>query len=186
MLKPYLVAAALAACLALAAPAAARASFTAAPSPATATQAGSHQAFAIHADFANDPTGGALTLHLPPGLVGNPRGDGIGFCTEAQFRSSSCPPNAQVGTAQANGGAATGAVYNLVPQSGEPARLGITAVPLGLPLLGTAYNEAAVTVRPDGGLDSTISSLITTLGQAITSLDLTLDKSFMTLPTSCD
>jgi hypothetical protein len=179
------LAASLAACFALAAPAAAQASFTAAPSPATATQAGSHQDFAIHADFAHDPTGGPLTLHLPPGLVGNPRGAGIGFCSEAAFKSSTCPPNARVGTAKANGGAASGGVYNLEPQGNEPARLGIEAVPLGLPLLGTAYNEASVSARPDGGLDSTIASLSTTLGQAITSLDLTLDKSFMTLPTSC-
>jgi hypothetical protein len=185
MTRLRLAATALAASFILAAPAAAQASFTAAPSPATATQAGSHQAFAIHADFANDPTGGALTLHLPPGLVGNPRGAGIGFCSEAAFRSSTCPADARVGTAQANGGAASGGVYNLEPQGGEPARLGIEAVPLGLPLLGTAYNEAAVKVRPDGGLDSTIASLSTTLGQAITSLDLTLDSSFMTLPTSC-
>ena len=56
MVRLRLLAASLAACSALAAPAAAQASFTAAPSPATATQAGSHQSFAIHADFANDPT----------------------------------------------------------------------------------------------------------------------------------
>jgi hypothetical protein len=185
MTRLRLVAASLVACFSFAAPAAAQASFTAAPSPASATQAGSHQAFAIHADFANDPTGGPLTLHLPAGLVGNPHGPGIGSCSEAAFKSSTCPANARVGTAQANGGAASGGVYNLDPQGNEPARLGIEAVPLGLPLLGTAYNEAAVTVRPDGGLDSTIASLSTTLGQAITSLDLTLDSSFMSLPTSC-
>jgi hypothetical protein len=182
MTRLRLLAATLAAAASLAVPAAARASFTVTPST---TQAGAPADVTVHADFAQDPTGGPLVLHLPPGLVGNPRGPGIGACAEAAFRSSSCPANSRVGTAQANGGAASGGIYNLVPQGGEPARLGIEAVPFGLSLLGTAYNEASVSARPDGGLDSRIASLSTTLQQKITSLDLTLNRSFMTLPTSC-
>jgi hypothetical protein len=182
MTSPRLLAATLAAAASLAVPAAARASFTVTPST---TQAGAAADVAIHADFAQDPTGGRLVLHLPAGLVGNPHGPGIGACAEAAFRSSTCPANTRVGTAQANGGAASGGIYNLVPQGGEPARLGIEAVPFSLPLLGTAYNEASISARPDGGLDSTIASLSTTLQQKITSLDLTLNRSFMTLPTSC-
>jgi hypothetical protein len=159
----------------LAAPAAANAAFTITPST---TQAGAPAQVAIHADFAANPD--SVTLHLPPGLVGNP--GPFTPCTESQFQSDSCPSASQVGTASANGGLATGEVYNLVPHADEPARLGIRVAAL---LILPARNEASVTLRPDGGLDSTIASLQSVGGQAITSLDLTLDSAFMTMPTSC-
>ncbi len=41
-----------------------------------------------------------------------------------------------------------------------------------------------MTLRPDGGLTSTIAQL-STGGLPLTSLGLTLDSDFMTLPTSC-
>jgi hypothetical protein len=172
-----LLAASLAACTALAAPAAAQASFTITTST---TQAGAPAQVKIHVDFAKDPAGHPLTLHLPAGLVGNP--GPFAKCTEAQFKSvTGCPGSSQVGSASANG-LASGGVFNMAPQGDEPARLGIV-VNLGLPILPLARNEASVTVRPDGGLDSTISNLSSPL--AVTSLDLTLNANFATLPTSC-
>jgi hypothetical protein len=172
-----LLAASLAACIALAAPAAAQASFTVTPST---TQAGAPAQVRVHVDFAKNPAGHPLTLHLPAGLVGNP--GPFAKCTEAQFKSvTGCPASSQVGSASANGLAA-GGVFNMAPQGDEPARLGIV-VNLGLPILPLARNEASVTVRPDGGLDSTISNLSSPL--AVTSLDLTLNADFTTLPTSC-
>jgi uncharacterized protein YcnI len=174
-----LLAATLAAAASLAAvPAAAQASFTVTPDT---TQAGAASQVVIHTDFATDPTGGPLTLRLPAGLVGNPQP--FARCSETQFRNDQCPAGSQVGSASANG-LASGGVYNLAPQGDEPARLGIVVTLLGIL---TAHNEASVKVRPDGGLDSTIASVQTTQGipVAISSLDLTLDSDFATLPTSC-
>ena len=56
----------------------------------------------------------------------------------------------------------------------EPARLGIS-------IAGLIKNQASVSLRPDGGLDSTTDELPI----AVSSLRLTLDSGFMTLPTSC-
>ena len=67
-----------------------------------------------------------------------------------------------------------GFVYNLEPNADEPARLGIS-------ILGLIKNQASVSLRPDGGLDSTTDELPI----AVSSLRLTLDSDFMTLPTSC-
>jgi hypothetical protein len=161
--------------LCLAAPATASASFTVTPST---LQAGAPAKVAIHADFASSPT--AVTLHLPAGLVGNP--GPFAQCTEAQFQSDACPAGSRVGDASANGGVASGGVFNLVPHPDEPARLGITVAAL---LVLPARNEASVSLRPDGGLDSTISELKSVAGLSITSLDLTLRETFMTMPTSC-
>ena len=43
-----------------------------------------------------------------------------------------------------------GQIFNLEPEPGEPARLGIAIV-------GLVKNEASISLRPDGGLDSTIA-----------------------------
>jgi hypothetical protein len=170
-----LLAASLAACIALAAPAAAQASLTVTTST---KQAGAPAQVVINASFASSPK--SVALHLPAGLVGNPAP--FAQCTETQFQANGCPTTSQVGTASANNGLASGGVFNMVPRGDEPARLGITATAA---LLFSAHNEASVSVRPDGGLDSTISNLQTTLGQNITQLTLTLQSSFITLPTSC-
>jgi hypothetical protein len=160
---------------AIAAPA--RADFSVTPST---TQAGAPANIAIHATFASSPS--HVALHLPPGLVGNP--SAAPRCPLATFRSGTCPGASQVGTASATSGlfSLSGGVFNLEPEPGEPARLGITTELLGLfPL---ARNEASVSLRPDGGLDSTIASLQAD-GLDVDALDLTLDSSFMTMPTSC-
>src|SRR4051812_61702 len=124
----------------------------------------------INATFSQSPT--SVVLHLPPGLVGNPKS--AEQCTPAAFEGLGCSAASQVGTASANG--IPGAIYNLKPNPDEPARLGIS-------VLGLIKNEASVSLRPDGGLDSTIASLSSPL--PVSSLGLTLDSSFMTLPTSC-
>ena len=162
--------------LALAAPA--QASFTVTPST---TQAGAGADIAIHADFASTPS--RVALHLPPGLVGNP--NSAARCALATFRSARCAPASRVGTATAHSGvlALSGGVYNLEPEPGEPARLGI-AIEL-LSVIPLVRNEASITLRPDGGLDSTIAQLQTG-GLSLDALDLTLDGSFMTMPTACE
>jgi hypothetical protein len=175
VIRLRLAAAALAACVVLVAPAAAQASLTVTTSTA---QAGAPAQVTINASFASSPS--SVVLHLPAGLVGNP--GPFAQCTETQFQNNACPTASQVGTASANNGLASGGVFNMVPRGDEPARLGITATAV---LLFSAHNEASVSVRPDGGLDSTISSLQTTLGQNITQLSLTLKSSFITMPTSC-
>ena len=169
MPRPILLAAAL--FLTGAAPA--HAAFTVTPST---TQAGAPANVTIHADFGTTPS--HVALHLPPGLVGNP--SAASKCPIATFKAGGCSPASQVGTASATpslGIPIPGVVYNLEPQPGEPARLGIT---IGL----LVQNQASVTLRPDGGLDSTIAALEDG-GLGVKALDLTLSSSFMTLPTSC-
>jgi hypothetical protein len=150
------------------------AAFTVTPST---KQAGAHADVTIHADFASTPS--HVMLHLPPGLVGNP--NAAAKCPVASFEGAGCPANSRVGSATATPRTlplpVVGDVYNLAPQPGEPARLGIS-------ILGLIKNQASVTLRPDGGLDSTIASLDPgPLG--LSALDLTLNSAFMTLPTSC-
>ena len=157
---------------ALSAPA--HAAFTVTPST---TQAGAHADVTIHADFGATPN--RVALHLPPGLVGNP--NAAAKCPVATFEAGGCPANSRVGSAIATPRTlpvpAFGDVFNLAPQPGEPARLGIS-------ILGLIKNQASVTLRPDGGLDSTIASLDPG-GLGLSALDLTLNSAFMTLPTSC-
>jgi hypothetical protein len=80
----------------------------------------------------------AITLALPPGLIGNPQG--FPRCTGQQFGinpvSSECPIDSQVGSTNilaATGSGAPGPIngepiYNLVPPEGTVARLGFYAL----------------------------------------------------------
>lgn len=136
------------------------------------TQAGAPADVRINATFATTPS--SVVLNLPPGLVGNP--NATPKCSQAAFEGLGCPLNTRVGTATALG-FVPGTVYNLQPNPDEPARLGIS-------ILGLIKNQAAVSLRPDGGLTSTIAEL-STGGLPLSSLGLTLDSDFMTLPTSC-
>jgi hypothetical protein len=90
---------------------------------------------------------------------------------------------------------ADGTVYNLQPNPGEPARLGIIVRPLS-GALGDIKLQSQVSVRDDGdfGLTSTLDNLPTTfngLSTQITGMDLTLfgktssGQDFVTLPTRC-
>jgi hypothetical protein len=158
------------------APAAQAASFTVSTST---TQAGAPADLSIDAGF--DTTPHRVVLHLPPGLVGNP--SAVPRCPVQTFETGSCPETTRVGDASARSGLvpASGGVYNLAPNASEPARLGVRVDGL---LVIPIRNQAAVSLRPDGGLDSTIASL-NTGGLSLDALGLKLFRSFMTLPTSC-
>ena len=167
--------------------------------------AGAHSNFTIHVGF-SDPADQVkdLTVHLPPGLVGNPTAAPL--CTVDQLNGDSCPANSQVGsvTAQVNVIVAgpvsvpltvDGSLYNLVAQQGEPARFGIVLRPLGGLIGGTKIiQQSGVKLRrADFGLDTIVNNFprqASGLETDITSLDLSLmgtanGNGFMRNPTSC-
>jgi hypothetical protein len=184
MMRPLLLALA---CL-LAAPSMALADFqfTGSLEP-TNPQAGAHSEVVIATTFPGSENPDRMVVRFPPGLLGNP--SAVPRCPVETFRGGTCPGNTAVGTVS---GSATllglpapvsGTVYNL---EGEPARLGIFVSPLGLGLL-PVRNEAAVSIRPDGGLDSTIEGIAASLpaGAKLEGLTIRLNAAFMTSPTSC-
>ncbi|HXV53147.1 MAG TPA: hypothetical protein VD765_07970, partial [Solirubrobacterales bacterium] len=152
-----------------------------------------------------------LTIHLPPGLIGNPRA--ASMCTESELSADNCPAGSAVGTVVNDLEvdlvvpiplSVSGTVYNVVPRAGEPARFGIVLDPLPIPLPGNPLFpkiivQSAATLRPsDLGLDTILNGLPNTATVAgiptqinITSLSLTLDgtapsgQGFIRLPTSC-
>jgi hypothetical protein len=164
--------------------------------------AGANSNVNIHIGF-SDPSDQVkdLTVHLPPGLVGNPTVTPL--CTVAQLNADSCPDNSNVGTVTAKVNVIVaslpvtqtveGDLYNLVPRSGEPARFGIVLRPAG-DLLPKIIQQSAVLLRPsDFGLDTVINDFPRTasgLETDIKSLDIHLfgtanGKGFMRNPTSC-
>lgn len=167
--------------------------------------AGANSNFNIHIGF-SDPADQVkdLTVHLPPGQVGNPRATPL--CTVAQLNGDNCPANTQVGSVTAHVNVIVagpvsvpltvdGSLYNLVPQPGEPARFGIVLRPLGGLIGGTKIiQQSAVRLRgSDYGLDTIVNDFPRTasgLETDITSLDLSLvgtanGKGFIRNPTSC-
>jgi hypothetical protein len=119
-----------------------------------------------------------LTIHLPPGLVGNPNATPL--CAAADFESDSCAAASQVGTVSTDINVhvpllspvtvpltVSGQVYNVVPQAGEPARFGIAlnALPFGVSLapnllLPPIHIQAPVQLRQsDFGLDNVITKI---------------------------
>src|SRR5918992_319613 len=191
----------LAAALVLAAPAHAQfevTEFSVAPADPAA---GAHSDVTIVTGFPagiGQPHARNLTLHLPPGLVGNPRAATV--CSTSDFEGSGCGAASQVGTTSVDAvvsvlGLPTpingipGEVYTWERGGGAPARRGIV---VGPPLLPPIRIPVAVTVRPnDAGLDSAVVDLptSTTLGETwIQRMTLTLEgdsPEFMTNPTSC-
>jgi len=139
---------------------------------------GAHPVLDITTTFdVSDGRGGATTArdvvqHFGPGIVANPHA--TAQCSQADFDASSgtpagCSPFTQVGTIAATLVIAPGsppvtttirgAVYNLAPNSGQPAALGID---LDATLLGRGHlkNVVAVTVDPhDLGLLNTLTGL---------------------------
>jgi hypothetical protein len=191
--------------LLLAAPASAQAAFDVSSFSVTPSglQAGSHPDVAVAIGFSGNEHVRDLTVSLPPGLVGNP--NATPKCAAAKFQSDSCAANTRVGTTSVDSTllglpiTATGDVYNLPPDPGEPARLGvIVRPPLGADKIFLIVHAA---LRPsDGGLDSMIAgipSTVSVLGLqqeiTITAMNLTLlgrpggasSEPFMTMPTGC-
>src|SRR4051794_32083816 len=197
MVRPAATVAALVLALPGAAQAFSISSLSAAPA---STQAGGHSAFSVSLSFGSPGDGlRDLTVHLPAGLVGNPRATAP--CTRAQFDGDACPASAQVGTTTTHVTTlglipldAPGQVYLLEPGANEPGRLGIVVQPVG-GLLGTMHLEAPIALRDksDFGLDATIRSIPRDFnGMPITvdGLDMTLNATagghaFMTNPTTC-
>jgi hypothetical protein len=150
------------------------------------TQAGANSDFTINMPFTGsgpDDSVRDLTIHLPPGLIGNPTATPL--CTTAQFASGatgSCPASSQVGEVTVNATAnvlgllnaplpnpITGSIYNMQPQPGEPARFGIVleSVPidtgplaaLGINLLPPIKQQSGVELRDDLGLDTVLNDV---------------------------
>jgi len=177
---------------------------TAAPA---SPQAGGHSNFNLHMEFSGSETVKDLRIHLPAGLIGNP--STATACPLADFdggSQSDCPAASQVGTTTVGATAlglpitANGEVYILDPGNGQTALLGIDVLPDGIIGLLSKHIrlKSPVSLRKDGGLDSTITdipntaelSLGGTTPQRINSMDLTLNAQaatgpFITLPTSC-
>ncbi len=175
------------------------------PLPPSPTSSGAHPVLDITTTFDVTGAGGRptsardLVQHLGPGIVANPHA--TAQCSQADFDASSpapagCASATQVGstivTVLIPGPTAvplTGAVYNLEPNPGQPAALGIdvNATALGA---GHLKNVATVIVDPhDLGLTTTLSGLS---GAApIVSIRLSLwgyartGLPYFTNPTSC-
>ena len=191
----------------LALPASAQAAFDVPAFTVTPTslQAGSHPDVSVALQFNGDEHVRDLTLSLPPGLVGNP--NATTRCSATAFAADDCPAASRIGTTSVVTRiallsvlpiTAEGDVYNLRPGTGEPARLGVVVrPPLGAEKV---FIVSRVALRAsDGGLDSIITGLPSTIGtplgeqdMRIESMNLTLlgrpagaKQPFMTMPTSC-
>jgi hypothetical protein len=141
-------------------------------------QAGAHSNFNFHVGF-TDPGDHVqdLTIHLPPGLVGNPTATPL--CTPDEFNSSAnagngCPAETQVGQVMVHATAlglplptVNGRVFNMEPQPGEPARFGISLKaldvdlgPLGSLVLPPIKQQSAASLRQsDLGLDTSLNDI---------------------------
>jgi hypothetical protein len=191
-MRTTLLVAALAALLALAAPA--RADFGIKSFSATVSthQAGAHpdattsftlnshqiEPFPGNVQAVPDDNAKTFVVGLPPGLSGNPQA--VPRCTAGAMASNNCSPDAQVGLAtlvlatQGDGFPFTTAVYNLVPEDGHTAEFGFVVIIAGVHIVAT--------VRDDGdyGLTTTISNvsaLIPVLGSSLTFWGVPADPS---------
>ena len=178
-------------------------------------QAGAHSDFNIHVQFGGEDVKD-LTISLPPGEVGNPLATPQ-LCDPGLLPN--CPANTAVGTVSSSVTIAsllpqtiTGSVYNVTPQTGEPARFGIVlnASPIALPpplngflLPPTVVQSGAGLRQSDLGLDTVVKDIpntATLIGGVlppvpihINSMDLKLNgtaagpppQPFMRNPTSC-
>jgi hypothetical protein len=163
------------------------------------TDAGANSNFSFHIAFGGDDVKD-LTVHLAPGQVADPTATPL--CTVTQLNGDTCPAASQVGSVTTDVTVSgliplsiDGSLYNLTPQTGEPARFGIVLRPLG-GLIGKVVLQSAVKLRPtDYGLDSVINNIPNTssgLSTHINSMTVTLfgsagspKKAFSRNPTSC-
>src|SRR3954471_4129161 len=94
--------------------------------------AGVHTPVDMNAQFGSDDPVRNLVIHLPAGLVGNPKA--VPACPQADFQSDSCDPSTRVGTTAVDTRttlpvtgptdiSASGFIYNVEPNADEPARL---------------------------------------------------------------
>jgi hypothetical protein len=148
-----------------------------------------HTRVDLHAEFSTADPLRSLALHLPPGLVGNPLA--VPRCARERFASGTCPASTRVGSARVTtalllAGELSGGVYNLEPEGGEPARLGMALAP-AMPAT-TQRIVVRLALRPDGGIDAVTGDIPSEAG-AVRSLDLSFGgavaPAFITLPTSC-
>jgi hypothetical protein len=189
----------------LAPPSASALSFTDVSASPENPNAGANSNFNIHMEFGNpEDQVKDLTIHLPPGLVGNPLVTPL--CTVEQLESDSCPPESQVGALSVNltiesllTDTVSGALYNLTPQPGEPARFGIVLQSPAEPLVPDTILQSAARLRKsDFGLDSVLTDIPNNTGPPlnadieINSQDITLfgtagnpPQGFIRNPTSC-
>jgi hypothetical protein len=149
----------------------------------------------------------AVAVVLPQGLVGDP--NAADRCSLANFNADTCPASSKVGTTSASVTAtvipavleipqdAPGDVYNLQPQGGEPARLGVVLRPRAVNAvdLPKVFLQSTVRVGPDTnyGLATEFDGLPRTSGPfdiRLNSMQLVLNGQgprgpFLTNPTAC-
>ena len=135
-----------------------------------------------------------VRLGLPAGVLGNPGATAV-RCTEAQFQASACPAASRVGRVSVGATAvvvgvpiasvSAGSVFNLVPPSGQPARLGFVVTPtlpgVGLPIGADIRVPIAIALRPDGGLDLVMTELPRTVSLIFGPAQLYADQVTFTL-----
>src|SRR4051794_22656321 len=131
-------------------------------------QAGAHSDFTIQMDFGGGQVKD-LTVGLPPGLIGDP--NATPKCAVDELNKAMCNSNTIVGHVDATAQVsvlgiplpvpitASGSLFNLTPNPGEPARFGIVLNPLGLPGLEPIILQSGVQLRPDYGLDTVINGI---------------------------
>src|SRR5688572_11542402 len=183
--------AALVAGVAGAAPAQAAFGMTVNNADPASTDAGAHSDFNLDLSFSGSDDVKDLTVHLPPGLVGDPTSTPL--CTEAQLAADSCDDASKIGTTTTYANlidlaplTIPGEVFNVQPRTGEPARLGIVLTP---PVGAKVILQSAAALRPnDFGLDTILEDIPNTadgIPITITRIELTLNGAFMRNPTSC-
>jgi hypothetical protein len=144
---------------------------------------------------------GAISLRMPPGLLG--RIAGVQLCREPQAAAGTCPPASQIGHVTVAAGA--GASPISLPEAGKPqdpvfltgpyksAPFGLSvAVPAeaGPFNLGTVVVRAALYVDPHSAQVTVVSDPLPQMLQGIPlklrTIDVTVDRpGFMLNPTSC-
>jgi hypothetical protein len=159
--------------------------------------AGANSQFDLDVSFTGGEDVKDLTVHLPPGLVGDPTS--TPFCTETQLNADMCPVASQIGTTTTTATVflpsdtvINGSVYNVQPRTGEPARLGVVLRP-DPPAGGTVILQSPAKLRPtDFGLDTVLEDIPNTavvsgltVPITIARIQLSLNGAFMRNPTSC-
>jgi hypothetical protein len=138
---------------------------------------------------------GGLSVHLPPGLLGDLAG--VPLCPSAQAAAGTCPPASAIGTVTASSGAGEapltlpGTVYLAQPRIlNSPASLSVVVPAIAGPYnLGNVVVAADTRVNDDGSITVRSDPLPTILdGVPLRIRQIALDVTrpgFMRNPTSC-